>query len=119
MRRPEDEQNDKTDWSFGKEGDYAVDPALLVQRMIALIVVAFWCSILFYRSGAGYAIRGLAFFLIPLACIWWPERMSKFRGYLDWRNPVDQDSHTGCLIWAAWIWLLSPLIPALLIKLLD
>ena len=119
MGEREDGPEGKPEWSFGKEGDYAVDRARLMQRMAALLVVAFWCGILVYRSGAGYAMQGLAFFLVPLACIWWPERMSKFRGHLDWRQPVDLDSHPGCLVWAAWIWLFSPLIPALVIKLLH
>lgn len=103
-------------WTFGNEGEYAVDKGNRAHRITALGVFCLWVGLTFYLQGLGYAIRAAAFYLIPLACIWWPEVMGRFRGFVSWRDPVDAPSHGGCLLWAAWLWMLLPAVVFLIAK---
>ena len=62
-------------WTFGSEGDYAVDPYQRAERIAAVSVALLWTGLVCYRSGFGYSIRTAASYLIPVACIWWPDAM--------------------------------------------
>jgi hypothetical protein len=67
-------------WSFDSQGDYAVDRGQRRERIAALAVAALWVGLIFYNSGLGYAIRGVAGFGLGVAAIWWPDAMSQWRG---------------------------------------
>lgn len=103
MRSPREE------WSFGKEGDYAPDRPRQREFLLAVGVVLLWTALAYRDHSGGGAVRALAFFTLPLACIRWPEALRKFRGGLFRSVAAEHLPSPRATRLTGWAWLLLPL----------
>jgi hypothetical protein len=89
------------------EGEYAVDKSQRAHRIVSGIVFAVWIGLAFYTRGMGQAFRTVAYYLLPMSCIWFPEVMATYTGALWGRGRfVDERSHPTFLRWGGWFLLL-------------
>jgi hypothetical protein len=99
------------------EGDYAVDPGQRAHRIASGIVYAGWILLAWHSRGLGQAFKTAAFYLLPMACIWFPDAMASYTGVLWGRGRViDERSHPRFLRWGGWFLLL--LVPVALMAML-
>jgi hypothetical protein len=94
------------------EGEYAVDKVARAHRIASGVVCAVWILLSFDRHGLGPAFRTAAYYLLPMACIWFPDAMASYTGVI-WGmgRYVTERSHPLFIRWAGWFLLLIvPLI---------
>jgi uncharacterized membrane protein YoaT (DUF817 family) len=94
------------------EGEYAVDKSQRAHRIASGIVFVAWIVLAFYTSDLGRSFKAAAYFLLPTACIWFPDAMASYTGVLWGRGRfVGTRSHPTFVRWAGWFLLLIvPLI---------
>ena len=86
-----------------KEADYATSKEQRVERILSLSLALVWVALAGVFGGPGAAIRLIASLIIVLACIWFPDVMSRFRGPALGRDyAVTEPSHPTVIRWAAW-----------------
>lgn len=103
-------EDDEAKWSFDEQADYTRSGASRVELAAAGTVVAIWVGLSFHASGLGYAIRTLAFNLLPLACIWKPDILGRAGLRFDPFIKMDQATPEKVVRLAGWGWLLLPLL---------
>lgn len=111
-------------WSFGNEGDYAVDRPQRIERIAALLIAGLWVGMIFYSSGFGYALRGAAFFGLGVAAIWWPDAVGNLKSRpslksMDWEAMSNPRRPPGVTRLAGWIILVLPVIVSAFRKLVQ
>lgn len=96
------------------EGEYAVDKRQRAHRIASGVVCAVWIGLAFHTGGLGQAFKTAAYFLLPMACIWFSEAMASYTGVMWGRGRfIDQRSHPTFLRWGGWFLLL--VVPLILI----
>ncbi|MGB1130015.1 MAG: hypothetical protein ACPG4K_08190 [Haloferula sp.] len=89
------------------EGEYAVCKGQRAHRFASALVYLIWIALVFSTGGLGHAFKAAAYYLLPMACIWFPDAMGNYTGALWARGPlVDERSHPTFLRWAGWFLLL-------------
>ena len=85
------------------EGEYAVDKNERLHRVLSGLFFALWIGLSFHNRGLGQAFKTAAFFILPMACIWFSESMASYTG-VAWGSGcyVDEASHPTVLRWAGW-----------------
>lgn len=111
-------EDDEAKWSFDEQADYARSGASRIELAAACTVVAIWVGLSFHNAGAGYAIRTLAFHLLPLACIWKPEVLGRVGLRMNPFLKMDQATPERMVRFAGWAWLFLPLLVAGMAKLI-
>lgn len=98
------------------EGDYATDKHLTAHRVVSGIVYAIWIGLALYTYGLGQAFKTAAYYILPMACIWFSDAMASYTGAM-WGNGrvIDQRSHPTFLRWGGWFLLL--MVPLVLLVL--
>jgi len=95
------------------DSNYSIDTSDLLHRLFSGFLVAAWGYVAFSSGGMEMALR-LSFFLLPVACIWFPEELGSVTGVFHHSfDRVDAPSHPGFLRWTCWI--IVMVIPPILI----
>jgi hypothetical protein len=98
------------------EGEYAVDKGQRAHRIASGVVYAVWIGLSFCTNGPGPAFKTAACYLLPMACIWFPDAMASYSGVMWGRGRlIEERSHPVFLRWGGWFLLL--LVPLGLIGL--
>jgi CDP-diglyceride synthetase len=96
------------------EGEYAVDKNQRAHRIASGIVYAVWIVLSLYTNGLGQAFKTAAYYLLPMACIWFSDAMASYTGVmLGGGRLLDERSHPVFLRWGGWFLLL--LVPLVLV----
>lgn len=99
------------------EGEYAVDRRQKAHRVASGIVYGVWIGLAFYSNGLGQAFKTAAYYVLPMACIWFSDAMASYTGVVWGKGRhINEHSHPVFLRWGGWFLLL--VIPLLLILLL-
>jgi CDP-diglyceride synthetase len=89
------------------EGEYAVDKSQKSHRIASGIVYALWIGLSFFTNGLGQAFKTAAYYLLPMACIWFSDAMASYTGVMWGRGRfIEKRSHPFFLRWGAWFLLL-------------
>jgi hypothetical protein len=104
---PPEEEKDPA-WTFGREADYARSDASPIELGAALVVVAVWVGMTFWNAGVGYALRSLAFYLLPLLCIWKPDVLGGIGARIDPFTKIDAPTPARIVRVCGWLWLFFP-----------
>ena len=80
---------------------------LTVERLVSLVVLSIYLAIAFRQGGAASALGAVPYTLLPLACIWFAEQLTDYRG---WGNLhlVTDFSPAVLIRIGGWILLLLP-----------
>lgn len=96
------------------EGEYAVDKNQRAHRIASGIVYAVWVVLSLYTNGLGQAFKTAAYYLLPMACIWFSDAMASYTGVMWGRGRlIEERSHPVFLRWGGWFLLL--VVPLVLI----
>jgi hypothetical protein len=82
-------------------------------RILSLIVAAFYVTVGFAKGGGGGAIMVMGFVILPLACIWFGNAMGGYTG-LAGSIGITAPSPGIFVCIAGWILLLYPIIVSFL-----
>lgn len=88
------------------EGEYAVDKGQRAHRIASAVVLAIWIGLAFHKNGLEQAFKTAAYFLLPMACIWYSDVLAAYTGSMGSTSFVDERSHPVLLRWAGWLVLL-------------
>jgi CDP-diglyceride synthetase len=89
------------------EGEYAVDKNQRAHRIASCIVYAVWIGLSFHTNGIGQAFKTAAYYILPMACIWFPDAMASYTGIMWGRGRfIEERSHPVFLRWGGWFLLL-------------
>jgi len=61
-----------------KEANYAIDKRQRVHRIASMYVFLVWVILGYNLGGLAGIMRVSIFFSLPIACIWFPDAMSKY-----------------------------------------
>ena len=96
-----------------KEANYAVDKKQKVHRIASVCVLLVWVILAFRFDHLRAVFRALLYYALPMACIWFPDAMSQYKGVLLGRGRyIDKPSSPTFLRWGGWFMLL--VVPCLL-----
>ena len=96
------------------EGEYAVDKNQRAHRIASGVVYAVWIGLSLYTNGLGQAFKTAAYYLLPMACIWFSDAMAAYTGVMWGRGRfIEERSHPVFLRWGGWFLLL--VVPLVLI----
>jgi CDP-diglyceride synthetase len=96
------------------EGEYAVDKGQKAHRISSTIVYAVWIGLSLKTGGVGQAFKTAAFYLLPMACIWFSDAMASYTGVMMGGGRfIEERSHPVFLRWGGWFLLLA--VPLVLI----
>lgn len=85
------------------EGEYATDRRQRAHRVVSGIVYAIWIGLALYSGGLGNAFKAAAYYLLPMACIWFSDAMASYTGVAWGRGRfISERSHAGFLRWGGW-----------------
>ena len=98
-----------SDWSFGKEADYAEDGTSRWELGAALALVTVWVVLGFRADGLGPAIKTFSFYILPLAGIWKLEVMGSVGLRLNPFLRTNQQTPAHVVRVCSWLWLCFPL----------
>jgi hypothetical protein len=85
-----------------------------VSRLASSALVAGYLVIGMLAGGPGETLKVLAFCVVPLACIWFPEALGDYTGYLVF-DRITKASPSIFVWFMGWVVLLLPLIVALIL----
>ncbi len=95
-----------------QEAKYAVDKKQKFHRIASLCVLTLWVVLTFKYDHLVGSLRSLVCYLLPMACIWFPDAMSECQGNLLGRSKyIGKLSNPTFLRWEGWLLLL--MIPCL------
>ena len=78
-------------------------------RIASLIISAVYLIAAVFTKGMEGVLHLLAFLLLPLACIWFPEELGSFNGVV--RGQYINTKTPGCLVaFGGWLLLALPVI---------
>ncbi len=96
-----------------KEANYAVDKKQRIHRIASLSIFLVWVILGYRAGGLAGVMRVSLFFSLPMACIWFPDAMSEYRGIVLGKGRyIDKPSNPIFLRWGGWFLLLF--VPCLL-----
>jgi hypothetical protein len=92
------------------DADYAVDIARRRECIAAIIVVVIGTIFAYYVKDLRWAVRSTIACILPLACIWFPDAMSRFKGPAPGQSYfATEASHPKIIRFASWFFIV--LIP--------
>ncbi|WP_367870830.1 hypothetical protein [Luteolibacter sp. Populi] len=95
-------------WSFDQQGDYAISRTQRIERIAAIAITLLWAGLVFRSSGFGDALRSVAFYLIPLACIWRPDLLGGIGMRVSPFTAIDGPTPERVVRICGWLWLFFP-----------
>jgi hypothetical protein len=87
-------------------------------RGLSLLIGIAYALFTYLHGDAGDVIAMLAFLLLPLACIWFPEPMGDFIGSAG-SGFIDRPTPERTIFIAGWVFLFLPILLALVVPLIS
>ena len=83
-----------------------------LSRTLSLLVALAYVVAGYWDSGAATALSVMAFLIIPLACIWFPDTLANMTGFFFRGQYVDRESPEIWVWFMGWVLLFLPVIAA-------
>jgi hypothetical protein len=79
-------------------------------RIVSLVLVAVYAVTAWRSAGVGPFMTTIAICCVPLALIWYPEKIGAYTGWVGSMRTVNRKSPPSWLRFAGWLLLLAPAV---------